>query len=121
MFNYTADWSDAAVRRFIRRIGGAEMVGALFTLRNADTSAMEQEIGSDYLIQLKRRIKKIIKEENALHLKDIKVNGQDIMRTLKIPSGPKVGKILNDLLETVLDDPKLNSRSTLLKMIKGYA
>ncbi|MEA3493954.1 MAG: CCA tRNA nucleotidyltransferase [Candidatus Margulisiibacteriota bacterium] len=121
MFNYTSDWSDAAVRRFIRRIGGAEMVGPLFTLRNADASAMEQEIGSNYLVQLKKRIKKILREENALHIKDLKVDGKDVMNTLKIKSGPKVGKVLNCLLEEVLDHPKINKRDDLLKMIKGYA
>ncbi len=120
MFNYTSDWSDAAVRRFIRRIGGAGTVNDLFALRNADTSAMEREIGSDYLAELKRRIKKILNAENALHIKDLEIDGKDVMHVLKIKPGPEVGKILNNLLEEVLDRPTMNRRAVLLKMIKGY-
>jgi hypothetical protein len=42
------------------------------------------------------------------------------MRTLKIKPGPKVGQALNALLEKVLDDPTLNHRKALLKLIKAH-
>jgi poly(A) polymerase/tRNA nucleotidyltransferase (CCA-adding enzyme) len=118
MFNYSADWSDAAVRRFIRRIGGVQNVEDLFALRDADTKAMEHEIESDYLKELQKRINKIIQEENALHISDLKIDGNDVMKTLEIKAGPKIGKVLNSILEKVLDDPKLNERSKLLRLIK---
>ncbi|MDD4178497.1 MAG: CCA tRNA nucleotidyltransferase [Candidatus Margulisbacteria bacterium] len=121
MFDYSAKWSDAAVRRFIRRIGGVGNVPNLFLLRQADVQAMRQNIGTDYLVELQARIDRIIADENALHVKNLKVNGQDIMRTLGIPPGPKVGQVLNDLLEKVLDEPNLNERETLLKLIRSYA
>lgn len=121
MFNYSSEWSDAAVRRFIRRIGGVENLADLFALRRADTKAMEQEIGSAYLAELQKRIDKIIEEENALDVSDLKIDGKDVMQALKIKPGPKVGKVLNDLLEKVLDDPKLNEREKLLEMVKRNA
>lgn len=120
MFDYSSEWSDAAVRRFIRRMDGVENVKDLFILRQSDAKAMEQEIGSEYLSELQSRIDKIIAEENALHVKDLKVDGNDVMQSLNIPPGPKVGQVLNDLLEKVLDDPSLNERETLLELIKGY-
>lgn len=120
MFNYTSDWSDAAVRRFIRRIGGLENVADLFALRNADTKAMEREIDSDYLKELQKRIDKIIEEEHALSVADLKVNGEDVMKELKIKPGPKVGQVLHALLEKVLDDPKLNQREILLELIRTH-
>jgi len=119
MFNYTSDWSDAAVRRFIRRIGGPENVADLFALRQADTKAMEREIDSEYLKELQKRIDKIIEEEHALSVADLKINGEDVMKTLKIKPGPKVGEVLHALLEKVLDDPKLNKKDTLQKLIKS--
>jgi poly(A) polymerase/tRNA nucleotidyltransferase (CCA-adding enzyme) len=118
MFNYSSDWSDAAVRRFIRRIGGVKNVADLFALRNADTLAMEHEIESDYLKELQKRIDKIVEDENALHVADLKIDGNDVMKALKIKAGPQVGKILGAVLEKVLDDPKLNERKTLLRLIK---
>jgi tRNA nucleotidyltransferase (CCA-adding enzyme) len=120
MFNYSSEWSDAAVRRFIRRIGGVENVADLFALREADTRAMEKEIISEYLRELNKRIDRIIEEENALAISDLKVDGKDVMQILNVPPGPIVGKVLHHLLEKVLDDPKLNEREILLGLIKTY-
>ena len=69
----------------------------------------------DYLSVLQRRIEDILAEENALSLKDLKVNGRDLME-LGLPSGPLLGVILDQLLETVLDDPGMNSREKLLPL-----
>lgn len=120
MFDYSAGWSDAAVRRFIKRIGGVDNVVDLFALRRADIDAMVKVNNGSYLIELQKRIDRVIEEENALDVADLKVDGRDVMQTLNIPPGPKVGQILNDLLEKVLDDPKLNEKETLLDMIKAY-
>ncbi len=120
MFNYSSKWTDAAVRRFIRRVGGVENIPDLFTLRCADAKAMEREVEQEYLNELQKRINKIIEEEHALHIKDLKVDGEDVMRVLKIPAGPKVGQVLQCLLEKVLDDPKLNTRESLLKLIEHH-
>ncbi len=119
MFNYESSWSDAAVRRFMRRVGVGNLED-LFALRAADTKAMEREIEDAYLEELKSRIQKVIDEEQALHVKDLKVDGKDVMKVLNIEPGPKVGEVLNALLEKVLDDPKLNEREILLKLIKTY-
>jgi len=119
MFNYTSEWSDAAVRRFIRRVG-VKNLGDLFDLRRADIAAMEREVEPGHPRELRKRIKKIIDDQNALHLKDLKVNGKDIMKTLVIKPGPRVGEILDALLEKVLDEPVLNTRAKLIELIKEF-
>jgi hypothetical protein len=48
----------------------------------------------------------------------LKVDGKDIMKILKIKEGPKVGKVLDILLTSVLDDPKKNKKELLEKEIK---
>lgn len=118
MFNYTEDWTDAAVRRFLRRIGGVENVADLFALRRADVAAMKSNLGTQYLGELQKRIDKIVAEQNALQIADLKVNGNDIMKELKLTPGPKVGEILEALLEKVLDEPKLNEKDKLLQLAK---
>ena len=120
MFEYSSDWSDAAVRRYLRRIGGTQNVNDLFALRRSDTEAMVKFDQGDYLLELQKRIDKIIAEENALDVTDLKVNGEDVMRVLKIAPGPMVGRVLSFLLEKVLDDPKLNERDILLALINTY-
>jgi len=119
MFEYHKEWSDSAVRRFMRRVG-VENLPDLFALRRSDAKGMEREIGEEYLKELKARIDKIIKEEHALKITDLKVDGQDVMRELSIPPGPKVGQVLEELLEKVLEDPALNQREKLLEMIRGF-
>jgi poly(A) polymerase/tRNA nucleotidyltransferase (CCA-adding enzyme) len=121
MFDYHGDWGEAAVRRFIRRIGGLANVADLFALRRAETAAMIKTNDGSYLTELQQRIDKVIADQNALQVTDLKVDGQDVMAVLQIPPGPKVGQILNDLLEKVLDDPNLNNRDSLLELIRNYA
>ncbi|OGC05570.1 hypothetical protein A2526_05900 [candidate division WOR-1 bacterium RIFOXYD2_FULL_36_8] len=119
MFNYESSWKDSAVRRFIRRVG-RENLPDLFVLRLADCSAMGRKIDNGYLKKLQKRIDKIIKDENALHVTDLKINGEDVMRKLKIKPGPNVGKVLNDILERVIEDPSLNDKKILLDMVCSH-
>jgi poly(A) polymerase/tRNA nucleotidyltransferase (CCA-adding enzyme) len=119
MFNYSPEWSDSAVRRFIRRVG-LENMEDLFILRTADMKAMEKEIDSSYLEELRGRIRKVIDEENALDISHLEVDGSDVMAELGIGQGRKVGEVLGYLLEKVLDDPGLNKREKLLELIREY-
>jgi hypothetical protein len=48
----------------------------------------------------------------------LKVNGEDVMRILKISPGPKIGQVLDILLGLVLEDPKKNEREFLEKEVK---
>ena len=43
----------------------------------------------------------------------------DIMRELALPTGPKVGQILNALFERVLDEPSLNTSEKLIELAKA--
>jgi tRNA nucleotidyltransferase/poly(A) polymerase len=71
----------------------------------------------DLLIELQDRIKKIEEENSALSLKDLAVNGKDLI-ALGIPAGKKLGAILNELFEAVLEDPGLNEKEKLLELAK---
>jgi hypothetical protein len=56
----------------------------------------------------------VLQSGRALTVRQLAVNGNDLMEALGIPAGPKVGVILNELLQAVLDDPTLNQRAALL-------
>ncbi|MCF7945817.1 MAG: CCA tRNA nucleotidyltransferase [Spirochaetia bacterium] len=115
MFNYTSDWSEAAVRRFIARVG-VNCIDDLFSLRYADRyGTYGKNIPADD-DEFRKRIKHVISENDALSLKHLAVNGNDLMKKIGIPQGRILGVILNELLETVLDDPKMNSKDTLLEL-----
>jgi hypothetical protein len=46
------------------------------------------------------------------------IDGNDVMRLLAIPPGRRVGEVLEALLEKVLDDPSLNERETLARLLR---
>ena len=86
-----------------------------------NTRAMAGErFVSTALIALERRIDKVLGQERILSLKDLDVNGDDLMRELGITGGPQIGTILSFLLETVLDDPGQNRREQLLTIAKRF-
>jgi membrane protein YqaA with SNARE-associated domain len=60
-------------------------------------------------------------EDAALRVKDLAVNGADVMRVLGVGPGPQVGWVLGRLLERVLDDPALNQKETLERLIPEVA
>ena len=115
MFNYVPEWSDSAVRRFIKRVG-LKNIEPLFLLRKADVRGMEREVTDEELAELRARIKKAVDEENALHVKQLAVDGEELMKSLTLSPGPEIGRLLNALLEKVLDDPTLNTKETLLTL-----
>jgi tRNA nucleotidyltransferase (CCA-adding enzyme) len=118
MFGYTANWTDAAVRRFIRKVG-RENIADLFDLRIADWFGNGTNYGFPaYLRALERRINEAIAREEAFTEKDLAVDGMDVMAELGIPPGPRVGEALSYLLERVLEDQSLNERERLLALLR---
>lgn len=114
MFFYAPEWSDGTIRRFVRRVGGPEALGALFALRAGDVAGRGfGENPDDELGELRRRIALVASSDAALKVTDLAVNGQDVMRVLDIGPGREIGVLLERLLERVLDDPSLNTRENL--------
>lgn len=119
MFHYQSDWSDAAVRRFIARVG-AGALPALYLLRRADTYGKTGRPTPDAgLDELARRVETVTRADDALSIADLEVNGNDLAAE-GIPRGPLMGVVLNLLLETVLDDPDQNRRETLLMLARNF-
>jgi poly(A) polymerase/tRNA nucleotidyltransferase (CCA-adding enzyme) len=116
MFHYTYLWTDGAVRRFIRKVG-LDNLDSLFELRRADRIGNGLKRGESKAVEnLKVRIDKLIEQENAITVKDLALNGHDVMGEFNLGPGPIIGKILNHLLEEILDDPSKNTRETLIRL-----
>ncbi len=122
MFDYRHEWSDAAVRRFLRAVG-PEHVADLFDLRIADNVGNGTKTGfPHYLGELSDRIDAILASAQAFTLRDLAIDGKDVMREMHLPAGPVVGAILEKLLEEVIEHPERNDRPYLLKRLReGYA
>ncbi len=123
MFHYETNWSEAAVRRFIIR-AKPECMEDLYDLRMADMYGMYNEpvdirysASIQLLLELKERVHSELEKKTTLSLKSLTVNGRDLMAA-GIPAGKELGRILNELLECVIEDPEMNDKARLLEVAK---
>lgn len=120
MFYYTDEWTDGAIRRFLRNVE-LENLDDLFLLRDADRNGNGKKQGvPQAFLDFKDRIAHILELDSALKVKDLHIDGNILMKRLELKPGPIIGEILNYLLEIVLDEPEVNSAETLLKYAEEY-
>lgn len=112
--------TDAAIRRLLMKVG-MDNILELAQVRESD------RIGSGcpkalpfrlrhFLFRVEKITKQLKGEEPSLKI--LKINGDDIMKILNLTSGPKIGMILNILLEEILDNPSKNKTEYLKTRIK---
>ena len=109
--------NERGIRRLLTRVG-VNNIFDLLALKEADMRGgklNEAELLQIYT--LRKDVENQINAQNALSVKDLKVTGKDVMEHLNIPSGKKVGDTLNSLFDTVLDDPNLNNKEDLLRLL----
>ena len=117
MFTYDAGWSDTAVRRFIGKVG-REGLDELFELREADNVGSGLERDAAGLAELRGRVATQLAADVAIDRGDLAVRGDDLIAELDLAPGPRIGRLLDGLLDRVLADPGLNDRPTLLLLAR---
>jgi len=118
-FNEESKIKTSVIKRFINRVG-IDNLENLFCLRIADIKGSKNKDQSkiDNVRFLIGECHRIIAEKQPLTVKDLKINGYDLME-LGVKQGFMIGKILNGLLEKVLENSELNDRDMLLEIIKS--
>ena len=110
--------TDKAIRRFIRNVG-KENLADILTLRTADRLGGGAKETSWRLEKFKQKLVEVQKQ--PFLVTDLKIDGHDIMKELKITPGPLIGKLLNQLFEEVVDKKLKNERETLLQRLRKIA
>jgi tRNA nucleotidyltransferase/poly(A) polymerase len=118
MFTYDPAWGDAGVRRFIQRVGRAALED-LFLLREADNIGSGVPGTAHGLDELRARVRAQLDAQVALDLRHLAINGDDLMTELGLPPGPRLGRILDGLLDRVVADPAVNDRAALLLLAES--
>ncbi len=124
MVHNTKEWSDAALRRFVGRVGEA-VLPSLLLLVQADKMAVSSnpqvaEETTQELLQFEKRLAKYLSARPPLSLPALALDGNILMKEFSLPPSPFLGKILKYLLSCVIDDPSLNTRPRLVKQAKEY-
>jgi tRNA nucleotidyltransferase (CCA-adding enzyme) len=116
---YDENWSDAAVRRWLRRVG-PELAEDLYALGRADILAKGREVSQDLarLDALKAHAERVVEAGAVLGVRDLAVDGNALMKELGLPPGRQIGELLRALLDAVLESPGLNERALLVQRAK---
>lgn len=107
--------TDSAIRRFIVNIG-VENIEDMLALRVGDRLGGGATETSWRLEEFKKRIIEVQKQPFAI--KDLKINGRDVMEVLQIKPSKKVGEILEKLFEEVVEKKIENDREILLSELQ---
>jgi len=117
MFTVDEKITDAAVRRFIRRVG-VENVKDMMDLRIGDRLGGGTQTAESWRLKL---FKKRVEEQLSpapFSINDLAIDGNDVMKILGIKPGPKIGEVLQKLFEEVDEDLSKNTKEYLTKRIK---
>lgn len=114
-FSVSEKQTDKAIKRFIRKVG-KNNVSDMLAVRTGDRLGSGAKETSWRTELFKKRLIEVQKE--PFSIKDLKINGHDVMKTLDIPPGPRVGQVLADIFKEVDKKQLANDRKILLTRLK---
>ena len=120
MFTVDEKITDAAVRRFIRRVG-VENVKDMMDLRIGDRLGGGTQTAESWRLKL---FKKRVEEQLApapFGINDLAIDGNDVMKELDIKPGRQVGELLQKIFTEVDEDLSKNNKEYLLKLLHELA
>ena len=109
-------WTDSAVRRYVRDAG--EELNRLHKLTRADCTTRNPRraaILSATYDDLEERIATLAQQEELNSIRP-DLDGNDIMEILNVPSGPMIGKAYNHLLNVRLDEGPLTREQAIERL-----
>ncbi len=107
--------TDSSIRRFIKNVG-TENLDDMIALRTADRLGSGAKETSWRTEDFKKRLIEVQKQ--PFSIKDLKINGNDVMKELNLKPSPKVGEILEKLFKEVVDKKIENDKSSLLDHLR---
>ncbi|MBQ5375935.1 MAG: CCA tRNA nucleotidyltransferase [Lachnospiraceae bacterium] len=111
-----------SVRKAVAKIG-QDFFPEMFEINLADTLAQSDYLRKEKLEKLdalKALYQEILRDKECLTLKDLAVNGQDLM-AVGVQPGKQIGQILNAMLQDVLEYPEHNDKEHLLQRVKEFS
>ena len=110
--------TDTAVKRCMNK-HTPEIFFLLLKMKRADTLAQSPMCRErlEYLDRLEKRANEIINRKACFSMKDLAVNGNDLIK-LGVKPGKELGNILKYLLEAVIEGKLPNDKNTLIKFTK---
>ena len=112
----TCGLTGKSVRKAISLIG-EDLFPLYLEVKDADTRAQSDfrfQEKMDYLDEVRLLYRKILEEGDCLSLKDLAVNGKDLIAAGMKP-GREIGEVLEAMYRDVIDDPEHNNKEYLME------
>ncbi len=106
----------SAVRRIITKVG-VENIWLLMNIRECDRVGMKKKEAPYRLRKYFAMIEEALRD--PISVGQLKINGEFMIKELDIKPGPRMGWILNALLEEVLEMPEKNTVEHLSELVKS--
>lgn len=116
---FTTGVSDKGLRRLVKKVG-VDLIWDLLDLRRADVAGQGMDGKTDDVDQFETDIHAELAKKPPFGLRDLALTGKDIMKMFDLLPGPIVGRVLDHLLERVLDDPQDNTPEKLEVYAREY-
>ena len=109
------------VRRWLNKIG-VDQFKRFLVLRRADIMG-QSELNRDERLQkldaVKVCLEEVLKEKPAFYVKDLEIDGKDVMKYMLMDECPEVGYWLKHILKQVIDGHLQNNREDLIYYMIG--
>ena len=105
------------IRRAINRIG-IEQFPDIFEVKRADIlgqSEYKKKEKLAYVDEYERTYEEIISQNQCIQKKDLQINGRDLI-AMGMKPGKQMGEVIDQLFESVLENPELNDREKLIEL-----
>lgn len=110
--------SPRAMRRLIVRAGGPQGIQSLIDLRIADKRGGARPNNIGFILEFREFVRNFIETKPAFSVRDLAVDGNDVMEVFGIKPSRRVGEVLNALFERVTDEGLPNEREALLAVLR---
>ena len=111
----------AFTRKLINKVH-LENFSLLLDIKRADVMAQSEhsrQIKLEKLESLRRSYEEVLEQGMCICLKDLAITGTDLIKAGMKP-GQELGKVLEQLLEVVLEDPDMNEKDKLLSLVRRW-
>jgi len=100
--------------------GGVPLIFDLLDVRRADVVAQGMGGTTEDVDQFEKDIRDELDKQPPFSLSDLVLDGNYVMEKFNIGAGPMVGKILDYLMEQVLDSPEYNTIEKMEELAVEY-
>lgn len=109
-----------SIKTILNKIG-EPLLHDLILVRECDIRSQRESDIEIRVEKLKKSIvliDEVLSSKECFSVKNLEINGNDLIQ-LGFKQGKEIGVILNELLELVIETPKLNTKEQLIKIVKG--